>query len=285
MQEPILDYNHLQVGQQFPAFPCPLDDAFVDAYLEATGEDHSLFRPSPPGGGYAPPLCTGLVRFVKGSLGGTWPTGTVHLSQEVRLLRPLHRGDSLALDVSVGQKEIRNHRRYIELITTTRDLEQRPVAQGAMLMLWAGATLPIGQRSVATASAGKPVTEQALPADGRPLAPITANFPPARLQAYGSVAAAQDPIHLDPQVAQQTRFGRNIAQGLLVLTLLSRLMTQAFGERWLASGTLQVRFVKPVFVDDRITAGGVGIASDETRCVVWCENQHGESVISGHATV
>lgn len=280
--EPVLNYDALHAGQQFPSVPCVLDDAFVSAYLLATGNEQPIFSER-----YAPPLCTGLVRFVKGSLGGRWPTGTVHLSQDTRLVRPLQRGESLAIDVRIGRKYTRNSRRYLELLATTRDADNHPVVHNAMLMLWAGAaasTSAARSQSRPPRKTPAPELKQEPPA-GMLLAPIGLNFPATRLHAYGEVAAARDAIHLDPDYARQTRFGKNIAQGLLVLTLLSQLLTQAFQERWLSNGTLQVRFVKPVFVDDRITAGGVLRDDMSGHCDVWCENQRGERVIEGTADV
>lgn len=281
MVEAVLDYDALQTGQTFPAVPCPLMDTFVNAYLQATGEAHPLFDVSVHGGGYAPPFCTSLVGFVKGSLGGRWPDGTVHLSQDMHLLRPLHRGEALTLDVHIGQKYIRNGRRYLELMATTRDQENQAVVRGSMLMLWAGATETV--RTSTTPPQARP--DQPPAPAGRPLDPVTTDFPLSRLEAYGRVAKAQDPIHLDPEYARQTRFGKNIAQGLLVVTLISRLMTQACGERWLASGALNVRFAKPVFVGEQITARGIVLDEDEHTYAVWCENAEGTQVIAGRASV
>jgi acyl dehydratase len=284
MDEPVLQYDDLQTGQQFPAVPCLLEAAFVDSYLQATGEQHPLFAITTPGttsGNYAPPLCTSLVRFAKGSLGGRWPTGTVHLSQEMRFLRPLHRGEGLTLEVQIGGKYSRTDRRYVELLTTTRDREQRPVVHGTMLMLWAGATQP----STQVQKARTPHERLEPIPDGKQLVPITAKFTRSRLQAYGEVAGARDPIHLDPQVALRTRFGKNIAQGLLILTLISRLILRTFAEDWLTRGALKVRFVKPVFVGDQVTACGVLLDDPPGGCVVWCENQHGDRVIDGQASV
>ncbi len=189
IDEPVLEYDVLHPGQQFPTVPCLLDEAFVNAYLQATGEHHPLFIKT-----YVPPLCTGLVRFVKGSLGGRWPTGTVHLSQDIRLLRPLRRGESLTIDIRIGQKYTRNSRRYLELLTTTRDTDDNPVVQGAMLMLWAGATASASPARHRSSTETKPSESEHHHPEGAALSPISLDFPAVRLQAYGNVAAARDAI-------------------------------------------------------------------------------------------
>ena len=209
----------------------------------------------------------------------------MHLSQDIRLLRPLRRGESLTIDIRIGQKYTRNSRRYLELLTTTRDTDDNPVVQGAMLMLWAGATASASPARHRSSTETKPSESEHHHPEGAALSPISLDFPAVRLQAYGNVAAARDAIHLDPDYARQTRFGKNIAQGLLVLTLLSQLLTQAFQAQWLSHGTLQVRFVKPVFVDDRITASGILVEEATGRCEVWCTNQQNERVIEGTAVI
>jgi 3-hydroxybutyryl-CoA dehydratase len=100
-----------------------------------------------------------------------------------------------------------------------------------------------------------------------------------RLRAYGELAAARDPIHLDPEFAKTTPFGVNVAQGKLVMTLLSRLMLERHGEAWLARGTLDIRFRRPVLVNEPIEAWGGADGA------VWCTNARGERAIEGKATI
>lgn len=279
MVEPDLDYNDLKVGQQFPAIPIALDADFVEAYTCSTGHDDPLFA-----GQYAPPLISHLVRFVKGSLGGKWPAGTVHLNQDIQLNRPLQRGETVTLDVRVGSKTTRKDRSYIEFICTTLDAEHQIVSQGRMRMLWRGAAYASTSRSTAAPLPPSPPLPR-----GRELEPLTVDVSRAMVAAYAEVAAARDPIHLDPVYASQTRFGKPIAQGLLVLSFLSRLLTRVYGKRWMIGGTLSVRFAKPAIVGEPVTVRGIErepVRDDASRhCAIWCKNAQGETLIEGEAII
>ncbi len=276
MVEVDLEYDALEVGQQFPAIAIVLDTDLVDAYVRATGHDHMLFADR-----FAPPLISNIVRYVKGSLGGKWPTGTVHLNQDMQLYRPLKRYETVTLDVRVDAKTVRNGRSYIEFVTTTLDAAAQTVGQGRMRMLWRGAAHASTSRPTTTSPTTSP--------SGRELAPLNVEVSQAMVAAYAEVAAARDPIHLDPVYAGKTRFGKPIAQGLLVLSFLSRWLTRVYDERWMQGGALSVRFARPAIVGEPVTVRGVecepadGDASH--RCAIWCENAQGEALITGEATI
>jgi 3-hydroxybutyryl-CoA dehydratase len=268
MLEPVLEWENLRPGHAFPVARCTLDDAFVDAYLQATGEDHPLYR-----AGHAPALCLSLVRFTKASLGGRWPSGTLQLGQRFRSLRALRRGERIAMDLRIGKLEERNGRRYFELLSTGRDEAGAPVAEQQMDLMWAGTT---------KAGPSKPSDKKEIK-EKPTLGPLTDRFPMARLRAYGEVAGARDPIHLDPEFAKSTPIGANVAQGKLVMTLISRLMLEHLGERWLERGNLDIRFRRPVLVDEPIQAWAAAPGAEGFEFAVWCENPRGERVIEGNA--
>lgn len=277
MVEIVLDYDTLEAGQQFPSILIVLDADLVEAYIRSTGHDHPLFATP-----YAPPLICNLVRFVHGSLGGKWPAGTVHLNQDIEIRRPLKRDETVTLDVRVGSKTVRGDRSYIEFVTTTRDADQQIVSQGLMRMLWRGAAQASAPRSKASPSSATSPT-------GREVEPLTVDVSHAMVAAYAEVAAARDPIHLDPSYAKQTRFGKSIAQGLLVLSFLSRWLTRVYGERWISGGKLSVRFARPAMVGESVTVRGIEreLAIDDPfrHCVIWCENAQGEALVEGEAVI
>ena len=102
-----------------------------------------------------------------------------------------------------------------------------------------------------------------------------------------------DPIHVDEEFARSTAFGRRIAHGGLVMGLLST--TASFmSRRSVERGSLgtpvsigydRIRFVKPVFIGDTLTARyTVEEVDDEagrSRSKVEVLNQHGEPCLVG----
>ena len=118
-------------------------------------------------------------------------------------------------------------------------------------------------------------------------APVVRTITQAQIDAYAEAAGDHNPIHVDPAFAASTPFAGTIAHGMLVLALIGEMMFGAFGERWLASGQLKVRFKAPTRPGDIVTASaellksGAGVA----EYAVQCATATGEVVIEGRATV
>jgi 3-hydroxybutyryl-CoA dehydratase len=108
---------------------------------------------------------------------------------------------------------------------------------------------------------------------------------------YAGVSRDRNPIHIDPAFARQTPLGGTVAHGMLVLALISRMMSQAFGVTWYGAGGLNVRFKAPARPGDTLTARGILVrrdardTGDVVVCEVACHNQNGDLVITGEATV
>ncbi len=92
-----------------------------------------------------------------------------------------------------------------------------------------------------------------------------------------------NPVHIDREYASTTRFKDVIIPGLLVAGLISTVMTQStFGNVY---SSQSLKFLKPVYVGDTITAVGTIVEKiDEKRLVkvkTECFNQKNELVVIG----
>ena len=119
------------------------------------------------------------------------------------------------------------------------------------------------------------------------VAPLTRSLTQAMLNAYADASGDHNPIHIDEAFAKTTPMGGTIAHGMLVLSFISQMMTAAFGERWLASGSLEVRFRAPARPGDTVTARATAQEPKDgrQRYAVECVSQTGEQLISGTAEV
>ncbi len=74
---------------------------------------------------------------------------------------------------------------------------------------------------------------------------------------------------------------------MLVLALVGEMMHAAYGEQWLTSGKLKVRFKAPTRPGDTVTASAAASkqADGAVEYAVQCANQRGEVLIEGRATV
>ena len=106
---------------------------------------------------------------------------------------------------------------------------------------------------------------------------------------FSEVSGDKNPVHLDEEYASTTRFKHRIAHGHLVSSLFSALLgTELSGEGsiYLAQ---DIRYLKPVYLNDEIRAVVKVVECDTTRNRVKLEtnayNQNNEMVISGMAEI
>ena len=104
---------------------------------------------------------------------------------------------------------------------------------------------------------------------------------------YADASGDHNPLHIDPEFAAKSQFEGTVAHGMLVLAYISEMLTAAFGDRWLESGRLKIRFRAPARPGDTITATGTVISIDggSVSCDIECKNHNGETLISGQAYV
>jgi 3-hydroxybutyryl-CoA dehydratase len=107
------------------------------------------------------------------------------------------------------------------------------------------------------------------------------------LDRYADASGDHNPIHVDEEFARSTPMGGTIAHGMLVLSFISEMMAAAFGEAWLGSGSLDVRFRAPARPGDSVTARAAAQEPREGRLRygVECVSQSGEVLISGTVEV
>ena len=110
---------------------------------------------------------------------------------------------------------------------------------------------------------------------------------------FSAISGDFDPIHVNEAYAAQTMFGKRIAHGIGVLGLLSatesemskRIVSRGGPGKPLSLGYDKIRFLKPVFIGDTLTAVYTvqSIDKDKARAIGKCEilNQAGELVLVG----
>lgn len=106
---------------------------------------------------------------------------------------------------------------------------------------------------------------------------------------FAKISADTNPLHIDAEAAKKGMFGKQVAHGILVSGLISAVLgTKLPGEGTVYLGQ-DLRFKRPVFINDTITAEVEIIElREEKRLVILkttCVNQDGVEVISGQATV
>jgi enoyl-CoA hydratase len=118
---------------------------------------------------------------------------------------------------------------------------------------------------------------------------VTKIFTQDEVEGFSKLSLDTNPLHLDPQFAQSTIFGRPIVHGMLVASLFSGLL----GNELPGKGTIYLgqtlRFTAPVYPGDEITAtvevSDVRQDKPIVKLRTTCVNAEGTVVIEGEAVV
>jgi len=106
---------------------------------------------------------------------------------------------------------------------------------------------------------------------------------------FAGVSGDTYPLHVDAEYAKTTRFGQRIAHGMLSASLLSTVNALMLGTPDGIYVEQSLRFRRPVFIDDTLTATSELTAIDPVKrrltCVTKVVNQHGKTVVDGVAVL
>jgi 3-hydroxybutyryl-CoA dehydratase len=110
--------------------------------------------------------------------------------------------------------------------------------------------------------------------------------------ADGRPVLAAPSIHTDDEIARANGLPARVADGMISTNWISTMLTDMYGDSYLAGGSLRTRYVRPIFEDDRIEVvvrvterqaapeGGERLLLD-----VACVGPAGQVVTGGSATV
>ncbi len=104
---------------------------------------------------------------------------------------------------------------------------------------------------------------------------------------YAGASGDFNPIHIDPEFAKAVGFERNILHGLSTMAFVAKACTDLAGGDPRKLKKLQVRFAKPVLVEQTVTiTGKEESANGGTSFSIEAKSDEGETVIShGSATI
>ena len=127
--------------------------------------------------------------------------------------------------------------------------------------------------------------------EGDTLPTVEKTFNQDDVNRYADASGDHNPIHVDPNFAAGSQFGRRIAHGMMIAASISEMMAQAFGQDWHKSGRMKIRFRAPVFPGETVRASGtvrsVRQIEDATEVAVSVQvmKANDEAAITGDARV
>lgn len=120
-------------------------------------------------------------------------------------------------------------------------------------------------------------------------ASVTKTITKEEIALFARVSGDNNPVHLDEEYAKTTMFKGNISHGFLPASLISTVL----GTKLPGAGTIYLKqalkFTKPVFPGDVVTATATVTQKDDAKKFVTLEtvvkNQDGVIVVTGEALV
>ena len=106
------------------------------------------------------------------------------------------------------------------------------------------------------------------------------------VQRFAASSGDTNPLHLDEEFAEETRFKGRIAHGILVSGLISAALARLPGDVVYLSQDLE--FLAPVEIGDRVTAEcsiAEDLGNNQYRLTTTVTDDDGETVIDGEAVV
>src|SRR6516165_235187 len=118
---------------------------------------------------------------------------------------------------------------------------------------------------------------------------VEAVIAPETVEAFVRLSGDDNPLHLDPKVAQAAGFRAPVVHGCLTLASVSKLIGTALPGPGALLRSLQVNWLKPMFAEDKlIVTGEVEQRSPSTDSIlvrIDGRNQIGTVVLRARATV
>ncbi len=287
MTDDFFPHHEVHVGRDLGGRSTMIGTADVTHYEAGLGGATPRLR-TPDGATVAPALL--FHSEVYRSLAWYLPNifGNLHARQEWQLFAPLTVGTTVHTRSTVVERYVKRGREYVvnEVLVTDADGRwlQRSRTHQSFLIEDERRGLVVDRDREKRADRQFAIGE----GPGVAIAPLTRTITIAMCEAF---SGPEKNYHTDRAAAQMLGFPDIVVQGMWSICLVSELMTAAYGLAWQRGGSLDLRLVNVVWVNDALTAHGkvreetAEGAKRRLHLDVWCEKPDGTKATVGSATV
>ena len=278
------------VGPGLDLGECLVTEDRVRRYLDAVGDQHRVYFDH----SLAPPVA--MTAWALGAILEklALPDGAIHSSQEVETLRGAKFPGAYRISADLSKPRQRGNLVFLTASYSLADAEGRVVQRGKSTVLGPAQT----DKSSAAETRTRPAAQEDVASPfmedlgvlGKPK-----NISQHQLDTYADASGDRNPLHLDAAFAEGTQFGGIIAHGMLTLGFVGELMATVFGQDWLNTGALNVRFRGPAYLGDQVRSWckvskpsneKSGSANGLVVCSIGVLNERsGVELITGSSTV
>lgn len=120
-------------------------------------------------------------------------------------------------------------------------------------------------------------------------ASFTKTISESDIYAFAGITGDFNPLHVNEEFANQSRFKKRIAHGMLSASLISTVLGTALPGINTIYLAQEVKFLAPVFIGDTLTARVEVVAKNDAKRILDMKttvtNQEGKTVVDGRARV
>lgn len=289
-------FENIEIPEQFGPFEVVVDERMVKNYAFAQDDDTVLLDEQ--GGVHPVVLSNELLFLFYANYDGNTAQG-LHTHEEMTFHAPARVGEKITLGGQYVQTYTRRGKGYVVMEAEARGDDGRLLVRhrGTEIMhvraadVVGRATAPAPARVVTgECRDAEPATAARLDLPARtPIVPVTTQISQEQMYVFSWGGRGFSNIHTDAAGARKSGMDRTVAQAMQQVGYLSQMLTAFHGPAWIGDGHLSVKFIRPFYVEDTVTARGavLGPVDHEGRrhleSEVWVENQHGEKTAVGWA--
>lgn len=298
-------YELVEVPELFGPVKVLVDEAKVKCFAFAADDygDWYLGSRSPFGGPIGHPLvlANDLLFLFYEKYDGNTARG-LHTHERLSFHSPVFVGEEATITGAYVDKYERRGQGYVVLEAEARGEDGRLlVKHHGIEIMRAQAGAVVGRRTAGEPSDRRvtfevaehaPAAERAhaeLPAR-TPIAPLVKHVTQEQMSIFSWGARGYRNVHTDLASAAASGLDRTLVQAQQQTSFITEAMTRFFGDRWLTTGTLDLRFISPAFAGERLTVQAAVLGDVETQhgpgleLEVWVKRPDGTPTGIGWAT-
>ncbi len=106
---------------------------------------------------------------------------------------------------------------------------------------------------------------------------------------FKELSGDTNPLHLDSKFAKDVGYDNKVVYGLLTSSLLSKLVGIYLPGKYCLLRSVETKYIRPVYVDEKLNISGEVIEVNDTVCLVTIKanatNEHGDIVLKAKIKV
>jgi acyl dehydratase len=296
-------YENIELEEDFGPIEELVDDYKVKKFAFMMDDYHPWYFGDSPFGkriGHAAILANDLLQLFTTVYDPNTVVG-LHTQEELWFVNPVFVGERARLYGKYVEKYERRGKGYVVMEADARGEDGRVLVRHRGIEILHITPGPVVGKGTAEARERRvtgeyrkdvePVSRaRAGIAPGTPILPLVKRVMQDQIAVFSGVGKHLRNIHTDLEIARKGGLPNTIVQGMMETVYLTELLTSFFGPVWFTTGWEKMKFIRPVYSGETVTARGVvtGESRDaegtRLELEIWVENTAGEMSAAGWAS-